>query len=66
MPRPTICTTLTTSRGVSIILYRIGPTYHVGLLSSHRRPVPLADSTYATYGEAHTRLLAEAQQRQHA
>jgi len=63
MTRPTILTTITTAQGWSCLLYRQGTTYPVGVLSSHRRPIPLADSAYATYAAAHDRLLQEAQQR---
>ena len=62
--KPVIITTITNPQGTSVALYRQGRAYHVGVLSSHRRPVPLADSTFWTYEAAHERLMAEAQARQ--
>lgn len=63
MPRLTIITTVALATGTTLLVYRQGAVYQVGVLSSHLRPIPLEASTYATYGEAEARLEQEARQR---
>jgi hypothetical protein len=63
MSRSTIITTIQEPDGTTLVLYRHQDAYKVGMLSSHQRPVPLQDSSYATYEAAHDRLMQEAQKR---
>jgi hypothetical protein len=63
MSRPKILTTIQQPNGQTLVLYRHQQTYKVGVLSSHQRPIPLADSTFWTCESAHERLMHEAQVR---
>ena len=61
--RPKILSAITTRQGTTLILYRKEATYYVGVLSSHRRPIPLAQAQFWTYASACERLEAEARAR---
>ena len=49
--------------GWALLLVQHQGAYKVGVLSSHQRPIPLQDSSYAAYRAAHDRLMQEAQKR---
>jgi hypothetical protein len=63
MSRAVILTSLTIAQDHTLVLYRHGPLYHVGRLSSHRKPFPFESGTYTTYAAAQERLMAEARGR---
>ena len=50
--------------GNTLCIYRHEGRYNVGTVSSHGRPIPLAQAQFRTYEHALTRLQDEAQQRQ--
>ena len=50
--------------GNTLCIYRHEGSYRVGTVSSHGRPIPLAQAQYLTYEHALTRLQDEAQRRQ--
>ena len=50
--------------GNTLCIYRYEGRYHVGTVSSHGRPIPLAQAQCSTYEHALTRLQDEAQRRQ--
>ena len=50
--------------GNTLCVYRHDRAYQVGTVSSHGRPVPLAQAQFWTYEAALTRLQEETRQRQ--